>query len=235
MDITERNRQIQKDRDNGVSYVALSRKYGVTDAITSKICSMPYGKSIYMEEDEMFLLLASVASDRAQAVRAYRSFCRSGVQTIEQMVLLEEKDLKEFRNIGTGAIKIIKVAQEKAMQENPELLAKKRMKQKLDAALKVKNSEKKVVLTPEELYDMNMRKKIGEKIRQLRYGKNMTQDALARLLHVSATLLGGWERGERYPDSKYLIPLASCLEVSIDEIMCYNIAGTEDANCVAQK
>ena len=58
----------------------------------------------------------------------------------------------------------------------------------------------------------------GEKISELRKGKSLTQEALARELDVTAQAVSKWERGESMPDIALLPKLAEVLEVSIDSL-----------------
>lgn len=60
---------------------------------------------------------------------------------------------------------------------------------------------------------------IGEKIKELRMQKRMTQEALAARLCVSAQAISKWERGTSNPDL-YLIPrIAEAFLVSADELL----------------
>ena len=60
---------------------------------------------------------------------------------------------------------------------------------------------------------------LGEKINKLRKKNNMTQEALADAIGVSAQAVSKWERGVTNPDL-YLIPaLAEIFEVSADELL----------------
>ena len=58
----------------------------------------------------------------------------------------------------------------------------------------------------------------GEKIAELRKSKNMTQEALAGKLDVTAQAVSKWERGESMPDVLLLPKIAEILEVSIDSL-----------------
>lgn len=59
----------------------------------------------------------------------------------------------------------------------------------------------------------------GEKIRQLREEKGMTQQALAEKLYVTRQAVSRWECGARYPDLLTAKKIAQVLEVSVDELL----------------
>lgn len=72
-------------------------------------------------------------------------------------------------------------------------------------------------------------KQIGEQIKALRKGKNMTQERLADLLGVSAQSVSKWENHLTAPDISLLPAIASVFGVSIDELFGYNLRETEAA------
>ena len=51
---------------------------------------------------------------------------------------------------------------------------------------------------------------IGEKIKELRSAKKMTQEALAQNLNVTVSAVSQWESGKTMPDISMLVPLAIC-------------------------
>lgn len=59
----------------------------------------------------------------------------------------------------------------------------------------------------------------GDKIKQLREAKGMTQQAMAEQLHVTRQAVSRWECGARLPDLHTTKKIAELLEVSIDELM----------------
>ena len=67
-----------------------------------------------------------------------------------------------------------------------------------------------------------MSMKIGEKIRILRKGKGISQDALATALGVTFQAVSKWENGITTPDLGLIPPLASFFGVSIDELFDYH-------------
>ena len=60
---------------------------------------------------------------------------------------------------------------------------------------------------------------IGEKIRQLRKGKKLTQEQLAEYLAVSAQAVSKWETGLTCPDIDMLPRLAVFFGVTTDELL----------------
>lgn len=59
----------------------------------------------------------------------------------------------------------------------------------------------------------------GEKIKQLREEKGMTQQSLAEKLYVTRQAVSRWECGARYPDLLTAKKIAQVLEVSVDELL----------------
>lgn len=59
----------------------------------------------------------------------------------------------------------------------------------------------------------------GEKIKQVREEKGMTQQSLAERLYVTRQAVSRWECGARYPDLLTAKKLATILEVSLDELL----------------
>lgn len=60
---------------------------------------------------------------------------------------------------------------------------------------------------------------LGEKIRELRNEKGLTQKDLADKLYVTAQAVSRWEKNEVEPSLKVLSELAKIFEVSIDELV----------------
>lgn len=60
---------------------------------------------------------------------------------------------------------------------------------------------------------------IGSKIKTLRLSKSMTQEQLAKALHVSAQAVSKWEQGKSYPDIHSLLLLSALFDVSLDQLI----------------
>ena len=60
---------------------------------------------------------------------------------------------------------------------------------------------------------------LGDKIKQLREEKSITQANLAKLLDVSPSTVGMWEQNRRTPDIEILKRLSDILHVSIDYLL----------------
>ena len=65
----------------------------------------------------------------------------------------------------------------------------------------------------------NHNKSLGEKIREYRQKKGMTQDALAAELHISSQAVSKWENGLTSPDISLLVPLSGALCVDINDLL----------------
>ena len=64
---------------------------------------------------------------------------------------------------------------------------------------------------------------IGNKIRELRKKKGITQEALASVLSVSPQAVSKWESGLTYPDMEMIPVIAGYFEVSLDMLFDYDI------------
>lgn len=60
---------------------------------------------------------------------------------------------------------------------------------------------------------------IGERLKQLRLSKKMTQGSLAKKLGVSVSTIGMYERGQRNPDNEMLIKISKVFSVSVDTLL----------------
>jgi transcriptional regulator with XRE-family HTH domain len=60
---------------------------------------------------------------------------------------------------------------------------------------------------------------IGENLKSLRKGKDLTQEEAAEILGVSAQSVSKWERGETYPDITLLPALANLYKTSVDALL----------------
>lgn len=69
---------------------------------------------------------------------------------------------------------------------------------------------------------------IGEKIKELRSAKKMTQEALAQNLNVTVSAVSQWESGKTMPDISMLVPLCHMFSVSADNLLGIRI-GEQDA------
>lgn len=69
---------------------------------------------------------------------------------------------------------------------------------------------------------------MGERLRQLRLSKKMTQGTLAKKLGVSVSTVGMYERGQRNPDNEMLIKISKVFSVSVDVLL-----GVRELSCEA--
>lgn len=64
-----------------------------------------------------------------------------------------------------------------------------------------------------------MKLQIGEKLKELRYQKNITQDQLAEILGVSGQSVSRWELGICYPDLELLPVIANYFDITLDDLV----------------
>lgn len=62
-------------------------------------------------------------------------------------------------------------------------------------------------------------KRIGSFLKELRKGKNLSQEQLAELFHVTGRTVSRWETGANMPDISILVELAEFYEISIPELI----------------
>lgn len=60
---------------------------------------------------------------------------------------------------------------------------------------------------------------IGERIRNLRISRNLTQEEVAKHLGISFQAVSKWERGDGYPDITMLPAIAGYFSVTVDELL----------------
>ncbi len=70
--------------------------------------------------------------------------------------------------------------------------------------------------------------KLGENLKKLRLKKEHTQEQLAEAFGVSPQAVSRWENGATYPDITLLPTIASYFDVSIDEIIGFDITRKEE-------
>lgn len=63
---------------------------------------------------------------------------------------------------------------------------------------------------------------LGKKIKQLRLGKGLTQEALAEILNISPQAISKWETDTAYPDIMLLPQLSVYFGITIDELFTLN-------------
>lgn len=60
---------------------------------------------------------------------------------------------------------------------------------------------------------------IGEKIRELRMRKGVTQETMANVLGISPQAVSKWEQNATMPDISILVPIADYFGVSVDYLL----------------
>jgi transcriptional regulator with XRE-family HTH domain len=66
-----------------------------------------------------------------------------------------------------------------------------------------------------------IQKEFGERVRNLRLAKGLSQEELAFRAGMHRTYLGGIERGERNPALKNIAALAKALDVALPELFSF--------------
>ncbi len=75
---------------------------------------------------------------------------------------------------------------------------------------------------------MTRQNQLGEKLRALRKGKDLTQEQLSERLGVSFQAISKWENGTSYPDITILPSLANFFGVTTDELLGVDILRTDE-------
>ena len=68
---------------------------------------------------------------------------------------------------------------------------------------------------------------LGERLRQHRLRKGLTQLQVAEYVRANKMDVSRWERGERYPNFKYIKRLAEVLGCPVDDIVSHDSAPAE--------
>lgn len=61
---------------------------------------------------------------------------------------------------------------------------------------------------------------IGQRIKELRTERGMSQMQLGKVIGVSQKAIDYWERDVNEPKSGYIIALVRCFDVTFDEFFC---------------
>ncbi len=75
---------------------------------------------------------------------------------------------------------------------------------------------------------------IGQKIRELRKARKLTQDELATLLDVSPSAVGMYEQGRRSPNKDMLVKLCEIFSVSSDSLLGVNESSSEAVDIIRE-
>ncbi|MBQ7932652.1 MAG: helix-turn-helix transcriptional regulator [Clostridia bacterium] len=68
---------------------------------------------------------------------------------------------------------------------------------------------------------------LGNKIRELRRSRNLTQEQLAAALNISGQAVSKWEMNASYPDMTMIPVLAAFFKVSLDELFDFDVNNVE--------
>lgn len=69
----------------------------------------------------------------------------------------------------------------------------------------------------QEVFFYNIGMNIGERIKELRIEKGLSQLKLAKLIGASQKAVDYWERNVNEPKSSYIIALVKAFEITFDE------------------
>ena len=64
-------------------------------------------------------------------------------------------------------------------------------------------------------------KQFGERVRELRLARNLSQEGLAFKARMHRTYVGGIERGERNPSLKNIAAIADALGVTLSQLFSF--------------
>lgn len=70
---------------------------------------------------------------------------------------------------------------------------------------------------------------LGEKIKELRLEKNITQEQLANYLNISYQSVSKWETGGSHPDISMIVPIARFFNITTDELFGLDFIETQAA------
>ena len=77
---------------------------------------------------------------------------------------------------------------------------------------------------------------LQENLRTLRKARGLSQEDLARQLHITRQTLSKWENGQSVPDAQLLLRLAEILDVPVSELLGGPVeAAGEDVDTVARQ
>ena len=96
---TERNKQIYEDRKKGATLVELQEKYQVTAVRVREIVRREKQKE-ENESNEVYAVLISLCDDEKFVTRTYTVLQRIGATTVEELLKLDQKQVKKARNCG---------------------------------------------------------------------------------------------------------------------------------------
>lgn len=65
---------------------------------------------------------------------------------------------------------------------------------------------------------------IGEKIKENRKKKNMSQEQFAEIFNITRQTVSNWENGKSYPDLEVILKISDFFEVSTDELLKKDIS-----------
>ena len=66
----------------------------------------------------------------------------------------------------------------------------------------------------------DIKKKIGNKIAEIRRDNNLSQKDFGKKLGVSQDTVSLWEKGKSFPATEYVIEISQLFQIPTDELLC---------------
>lgn len=111
--LIEREAEILKLREDGLTFKEIGSKYEITGSRAREIYARAKRNRLNAQNNELVPLICAQA-DQVQAFHIVKCLERCGVTTIEQLLELERKDVLAIRTIGPKAADILSKVQESA-------------------------------------------------------------------------------------------------------------------------
>lgn len=77
-----------------------------------------------------------------------------------------------------------------------------------------------------------MNNPLGETIRQIRIKKGLSQQQLAKMIHVDRTTITSWETGRRLPDADMLSKISDSLGIDVSYLITASMNQTNSPNVI---
>ena len=95
----ERNLQLYKDREKGMTYSELGVKYKISRS-RARVIYTKMKKQKELSKCELFILLEYFSDDEKLTGKTYSVFQRERIDTVEKAAQLTQKDYKNMRGCG---------------------------------------------------------------------------------------------------------------------------------------
>lgn len=110
---SEREQKILKYREDGLNFKEIGEKLGVCGSRARQLYLNAMDKKDMIESaDEIAELVYSHSYDPKYATRIMTCLKREQISTVEQLMQLDEKDIRDIRNLGPKSTQVLLNAQE---------------------------------------------------------------------------------------------------------------------------